>query len=371
MEANSQSILKRLISTYSYISLEAKRYQRSFVGIAIEILSLYVKNGIGPNYYILAGMADKGMSWQDKCQHLSHANYHKAVDILNPVPYRKVTQHKLEEKSLLTLANIPTANFIGFYHMYGGFDNNGYALTNHSELTKLLLNYQGQKICAKLPEGSGGAGFFAGKIQEKTTGNSEVLIKALSGKSEKTLEQLLNEYAKLLATEGVLFESYIEQCPEYKKFNPTSVNTVRIWVLQTKESINVIGAYFRVGRQGSLTDNGDGGGIMCPVDILTGKLSKGLLTSTPLRDELIQHCDTDVQLEGVILSRWQEVISCSCDTLRKLPYTLFAGLDICMTNEGPVVIEVNVQPDKDGAAYAKIPSYLLSQAASEVTKSIL
>ncbi len=371
MQGRSDSIFKQLISTYEYIQLEAKRHQRSVFGIIAEIFKLYITRSIGPRYYLLAGMADKNMSWQEKCQHLNGDDYNKALEILNPKPYRKTTQHKLEEKSLLTLANIPTANFIGFYHPTGGFDLNGKNLTNHYELTCLLTNFQGTKVCAKLPEGFGGAGFFAGEIKQKATESSEIIIKAISGSSEKSLSQLLNDYVKLLATEGLLFESYIKQCPEYAKFNPTSVNTVRTWVLQTEAGISVIGAYFRIGRQGSLTDNGDGGGIMCPVDIKTGMLSKGLLTSTPYRDNLTQHCDNDTQFEGVVLSRWNEIISCSCETLRKLPYIRFAGLDVCMTNSGPAIIEVNVQPDKDGAAYAQIPSNLLAQAALELEGKLL
>ncbi len=359
-------MLMKIRSTYSYLKLESRRYKRSLVSLIAEVIKFSILRSIGPQYYLLAGMADKKMSWQEKCEHLSDADYHKALAVLNPKPYRKITQNKLTEKALLTLANIPTAKFIGFYHPSNGFDSEGGVLTNTAELELLLSSYQGNKICVKLPEGSGGNGFYAGKIKIKENDNSDIIIQSLIKKNEKTLQQLLENYADLLANEGLLFESYVEQCPEYAKFNTSSVNTVRTWVLQTEQGINVIGAYFRIGRNGSLTDNGDAGGIMCPIDINTGTLDKGLLTSTPYREELTHHCDNHAQLEGIILSGWQDVIYCSCETLRKLPYTRFAGLDVSMTRDGPVVIEINVQPDKDGAAYARIPSILLAQAACEL-----
>jgi hypothetical protein len=330
------------------------------------MVKFYILRSIGPQYYLLAGMADKNMSWQEKCDHLSDEDYHKALAVLNPKPYRKVTQNKVTEKALLLLANIPTAKFIGFYHPSSGFDSKGRVLTNTTELEHLLSSYQDHKICIKLPEGSGGAGFFAGKIKIKNHDNSGIIIQPILKKSETTLQQLLDDYADFFANEGLLFESYIEQSPEYAKFNTSSVNTVRTWVLQTEQSIKVIGAYFRIGRSESLTDNGDGGGIMCPIDIKTGTLDKGLLTSTPHREELTHHCDNHTQLEGIILPGWQDIIYCSCETLRKLPNTRFTGLDVSMTRDGPVVIEINVQPDKDGAAYAKIPSSLLAQAACEL-----
>lgn len=369
MKGNSHSIFTTLLTIYSYILLEAKRHHRSAIGIIFEMIHLYIKKGIGPNYYILAGMADKKMPWEKKCQHLNNANYYNALDILNPKAYRKLTQHKLDEKAFLTLAKIPTADFIGFYHPVKGFDSKGSELTNINELSELLSGYQDKKVCIKIPEGFGGEGFFAGKIQEIL--NDDIRIQSINKKEIKSLLVLLDDYVDVITSEGLLFEAYIEQSEEYAQFNLSSVNTVRTWVLQQSGSIKVIGALFRIGRINSSTDNSSAGGIVCPIDINTGKLAKGLTTLTPYRDDLLRHPDNGIQIYGEKLSRWSDVVHCSCETLRKLPNTRFAGLDVCMTPQGPLIIEVNVEPDKDGAAHAGIPSYLLTQAASElkVTKN--
>lgn len=362
MPKKNKPLLKRIASTYGYIQKAAKKHQRSFFGVVKEMLYLYVKNGIGPNYYLLAGMADKNMSWSEKCQHLSDANYHKAIEILNPKPYRKITQHKLTEKSFFTLAKIPTAGFIGFYHPIQGFDEQGNALTTIEQLSALLSLYQEQKICIKLPEGFGGAGFFAGKVDKII--DAGIYIKPINKQQAQVLSVILAGYTDVIKSQGLLFETYIEQSEAYAKFNPTSVNTVRTWVLQQGNNIEVIGALFRIGRENALTDNSSSGGLLLPVDIKTGRLAKGSTTLTPHSEEFSHHLDSGLQLEGEILAHWQQVIDCSCETLRKLPCTHFAGLDVCMTAQGPLIIEVNVEPDKDGAAYAGIPSYVLKQAAS-------
>lgn len=364
MQSKGYSKFNRLVTTYSYIQLESKRHHRSFVSIVMEMLHLYVRNGIGPNYYILAGMADKNMSWQTKCQHLSNADYHKAVDTLNPKPYRKITQHKLNEKAFFTLAKIPTADFIGFYHPIKGFDSKGNVLSNINELSAILSLYQENKICIKLPEGFGGTGFFAGKIQKMV--NADIYIEPINENAPQLLSTILANYSDIIMSEGLLFEAYIEQSEEYAQFNPSSVNTVRTWVLQQGNSIEVIGALFRVGRENALTDNSSAGGLVFPIDINTGKLAKGFTAMTPYREGFTQHLDSGLQLEGKILAQWQDIIHCSCETLRKLPCTRFAGLDVCMTPQGPLIIEVNVEPDKDGAAHAGMPSYLLASAASNL-----
>jgi len=355
----------RVKRTIAIINKEAKRHNRSASSIVMEMLRLYKECSFGPNYYLLAGMASNKMSWQEKCAHISDKQYHQAMNVLNPIPYRKITQHKLAEKSFLKIANIPSSDFLGFLEPIKGFSADGTALTNKSELIQLLRLQLGKNICIKIPEGYGGKGFLAGLVIEE---NDEIHIKPINDDKALSIEEVIISYSDVIATEGLLIESYIEQASGYSVFNPSSVNTVRTWVLQTGDKIEVIGGYFRMGRSGSLTDNGDGGGIMCPVDPISGVLGLGLLTSNPFRDELEQHIDNNVQLNGVTLPDWQQIVSCSCETLRKLPYTKFAGLDVAMSENGPVIIEVNVTPDKDGAAYGFIPSNKLLQAAELVQK---
>lgn len=365
------SLCKQLILIYSNVQIEAKTHLRSVGSILIEMFWLYLRRSIGPNYYILAGMADKKMTWNEKCQHISNAQYHQALNVLNPIPYRKLTNNKLIEKAFLQLAKIPTADFIGYYHPLKGFDSNGNPLTSYAELESIMRSFKGDCICIKIPEGSCGQGFFAGEVQWVEAGCDELVIKRIYNTNTTTLKALLGEYKEIVEREGLIIEHYIQQTKSYAKFNYSSVNTVRVWVLQSKGGIEVIGAYFRIGRKGSIVDNSGAGGIVCPVDHKTGVLAKGIFTSTPCRDNLSHHFDSLEPLYNVVLPRWEDVLDCSCETLRKLPFTHFAGLDICMTDSGPLVIEINTSPDKDGAAYANIPSSLLLKAADELKISQL
>ncbi len=361
MKSKKVSLFKRLQRFIVLIKKESIRKDRSITSIIFEMLKLYLHSSIGPNYYLLAGMADKTMSWDYKCSHLSHKDYHRVLMTLNPIPYRKITQHKLAEKSFLQLAKIPSASFIGFYDPIKGFDANGQMLTNEDQLCLLLQGFVDQKICLKVPEGYGGEGFFAGRVFVE---NDEIKLKCINENEAMSIPKLLSRYASVINTEGLLFESFIYQVDSFTAFNPTSVNTLRIWVLQTGENIEVIGGYLRIGRLGSLTDNGGGGGIMCPIDVETGILGKGLTTSIPFRDDFERHPDNNAQLSGVILPHWHDIIALSCETLRKLPYTKFAGIDVAVTDDGPLIIEVNVCPDKNGAANGMIPSTLLRDSAN-------
>jgi hypothetical protein len=77
--------LKKVKRTWVLIKLEAARRERSSLSVITEMIRLYIKCGFGPSYYLLAGMADKGMAWEEKCRHLNDVSYHKALGILNPL----------------------------------------------------------------------------------------------------------------------------------------------------------------------------------------------------------------------------------------------------------------------------------------------
>lgn len=355
------SFLNKITSVFSLINKESQRKNRSCAAIIIEMVHLYLRNAIGPNYYLQAGMADQNMSWDYKCSHISDKDYHAALDKLNPRPYRKITQHKLSEKSFLQFSHIPCAKFIGFLEPVKGFDVHGESLINEEQLSVLLQHYVDQTICIKIPEGFGGEGFFAGTL---SLDDGILKVKALNEERALTISHLLDRYRQVIATEGLLFESFIEQHESFAQFNSSSVNTLRVWVLQTGDKVEVIGTYIRIGRDGNLTDNAGGGGIMCPVNLETGVLERGLTTSTPFRDEFEQHPDHQAQIYGVQLPFWSDILAFSENTLKKLPYTKFAGLDVAMTTIGPLIIEVNVSPDKNGAANGMIRSSLLKDAAN-------
>ncbi len=362
MSSDKLTGLKRIMRTFSLIRKESIRHQRSAIAIMIEMLHLFIKNTIGPNYYLQAGMADPLMSWDYKKSHISDKDYHRALDKLNPRPYRKITQHKLAEKSFLQFAKIPCSEFIGFLAPIKGFDYQGGALNNDSQVILLLTQFVNTTVCIKIPEGVGGDGFYSGKV---LLDNGILKMKALNEDDTLTVSQVLDRYRQVIAREGLLFEAFVEQHPTFAKFNPSSVNTLRIWVLETNQTVAVIGTYIRIGRQGQLTDNAGSGGIMCPVNLKTGVLGRGLTTAVPFRDNFEQHPDHQAQMYGVQLPCWKEIIHCAEETLKKLPHTRFVGLDLAMTTKGPIIIEVNVSPDKNGAANGMIRSDIIKKTAQE------
>jgi len=129
----------------------------------IEMLILKLWRDLSPNYYLLARFWRPELRWRDKSDHLNQREYRRLVDRLNPAAYRKISQHKVVEKAMLTLLGIPTPRFIGFWHKHDGRTAAGQPLRSARDLGNLFANDCVRKICFKLVEGWGGVGSWRPK----------------------------------------------------------------------------------------------------------------------------------------------------------------------------------------------------------------
>ncbi|MEW6983604.1 sugar-transfer associated ATP-grasp domain-containing protein [Colwelliaceae bacterium 6471] len=344
------------------IKSEASTYNISPFALIVSLIKFRLVTGLGPRYYLIAGFANPVITENEKYQHISHKAYHHALDILNPSPYRKTTHHKLIEIAFLSLSCIPSSNFIGFLHQKKGFLNHTTPLCNERDLNQCLAGYVSEYICFKPVEGHGGKGVSIYKVCQKSN-TSHFELESISDKNTISTTKLLSQYQSDINKQGLLIESYVNQHATYQQYNPSSINTIRVWVLDDGNNINVIGAYLRVGRKGAIVDNGDAGGIIFPICMTTTEILPGFTTSTIARENFINHPDSNQVIAGQALPMWDDIVTFSQHVLRCLPNSRFAGLDIAITDDGPLVIEINVCPDKDGAAYANIPSKLLQNAA--------
>lgn len=353
--------LKRLKGTIFMLRKEARLAGISFTNMLQQTSHFCLKTGLGPRYFVVAGMARKNFKEADKWLHISAREYYNAVDKLNPPLYRKLTQSKLSEKALYQLLHIPTASMLGYFHPVVGVTNRGDALQTAESLQKLLQQHIDSTVMIKPLEGFGGTGVMALAIRH----DGETLqLQSIGEQRQYSTEQLISAYQHKDCHPEFMLETYIQQSAQFASFNPSSLNTLRLWVLETApDQAEVIGGYMRIGREGKVIDNASAGGIMCPVNLATGELQPGLIKKTPHRDDICQHPDHNAPLTGIMLEQWLQIKQFAEKVLLTLPHTRFAGLDITMTKQGPLLIESNVAPDKDGAAHGNIPSIKLQLAA--------
>lgn len=315
-----------------------------------EILALFLRSRLGPGYYIQGRMFQKDFSTGEVLGFLSYRGYKRRLRSLNLPLYKRCSQNKAVEKALLTAYGVPTPKLLGCFRIQDGVATDGNTLRGAGDLVR-LINQQapGDSICFKPVEGYGGRGFTAieimdsDRVKDLRTGN---IVSA--GTFAEDIE--------LIVGDGLVVERYISQAPDYAAFNSSSVNTVRVLARKMASGEKrIIGAFLRIGRKGSLVDNGEAGGIIVPIDLATGRFHVGMSTQK-YGVYYEKHPDSGVTLKGALLPRFQEAIECTKAALDVFPRINFAGSDIAFTENGPVVLEMNVEPSYIDFALVRAPS---------------
>lgn len=312
-----------------------------------EMLLLKLTRDLGPNYYHVARFWRREVPFRDKWRHANDREYDRLLLAINPAMYRKASQHKVLEKATLSLFGLPTPRFVGYFHPNRGCDASSRTLRDAADLARTLAPFDGQRICFKAVEGFGGRSFAALDI----AAGGRQLRHPISGQ-QWSVEQWTDELN--LAPDGWLLEEYLPQHPEIAAINPSSVNTLRIWVLERGGEFKSHHAVLRIGRAGSQVDNTTSGGFGCVVDMETGRLRAGLDLKRP-HEPILRHPDTGVELPGRPVPYWDESLALGAKALSLFPEMRFAGLDVAITPTGPAMIELNVVPDRISAVRWDLP----------------
>lgn len=260
--------------------------------------------------------------------------------ILNPVKYYTLARNKYLAHLCLEKAGIPMPQLLAHYNPYEENASENFA----KKMIDLQKNNQ-IPFVIKATESSHGEGVYV--VKSVTTENENIYLNLLNEK-KVSLNEVLSHKDELIV------EDLIKQTEQFSNFNKTSVNTVRFMTtLSPNGEAKIIAIWMKIGRSGAFVDNaGSGGNIDACVDINTGEINK-VVEFNGFRNskKIDSHPDTGVRLEGTIIENWEEIKSKVISFQKAFPFVKAAGWDIAITDDGPVVIEVNDSWDRTGQLF--------------------
>lgn len=147
-----------------------------------------------------------------------------------------------------------------------------------------------------------------------------------------TAEMIRDKFKNL----DYIFEQQISQDTCLGKFNPDTVNTIRVLTYKDK----VVAAAVRFGGKGEFVDNVSAHGVACSLDIETGELGEyGLRMYSTKR--FFEHPDSKISFKGTKISQWNQIKELVEQVLKYLPYYNSVGFDIALSTSGPIILEIN------------------------------
>lgn len=153
------------------------------------------------------------------------------------------------------------------------------------------------------------------------------------------------EYIKQPEKNFGVIEEAIVQHPDVARIYPESVNCLRVVTLVADGKPHVLYAVFKTGNNGKFVDNLESGGIACHVD-----LDKGVINGQGHTSALVNydcHPATGIQFVGYKIPYIEEVKELVKKAAMVIPEFRYVGWDVCITPDGPAIIEGNDYPAYD------------------------
>lgn len=308
-----------------------------------ELIQLKTRRGIGPVFYLRAGLYRRELSWRDKLGYVAGKKYDRLIHRVNAPEHDHFTRNKLECYRILSANGIRTPEVYGLVEGASGATWDGNLLRSVDDLLRLLEKVGTDTVCFKYVSGTQGRGFYKVKI---SSGASEPIV-TIEPRGEKLpLRDFWATLREAKIFNGYFCQAVIDQHPDVARFNPWSVNTARTLMVRTAAGEwKMFCANLRMGIGKTAVDNIAAGGFAPAIDIDTGRLSSGIQRHVD-RPTYAAHPVTGARIEGVILPMWSEAKTLCERAAGLFPYYCLASVDVAFGKDGPVVIELGSSPDE-------------------------
>lgn len=175
-------------------------------------------------------------------------------------------------------------------------------------------------------------------------------------------EENIHDVYKTLAgySEGVV-EEFVVQHHKMTELAPAAVNTVRVATISSKthpvtadgKHIDIAYASLKMAGVDSVVDNLVNGGMVAGADLETGKLVTAAIDIKGNTYE--KHPATGTKIRGFEIPFFQDIKKLVEAVYEEKGIEGYLGWDIAITEEGPIIIEVNTTPGVILLQYPYVP----------------
>ena len=309
------------------------------LSVLFDIVSLYWGKGISFREYYNMEFEKQPTSFRDSFLGFSEERHY--LQVLNPIKYYELSYNKYLTHKVLEDTGVRTAELYCLYQPDGLVCGSSEIANDVKGICRILKEKQVSSCVIKEPEGSHGSGVTVIKHIEYTDDN------AVMTRFDDSTVMLSDRLKKT----PLIFESLVKQTKQFADFNDSSVNTVRFMtLLHPNGDAEVIYTWIRIGRPGRCVDNaGDGGNLDARINPETGEIQfVKQFDGWRNMKEIDVHPDNGHQLNGVIIQNWNAIKEEIIRYQQAFPYCRAAGWDIAITDDGPVVLEINDRWDTTG-----------------------
>ena len=145
---------------------------------------------------------------------------------------------------------------------------------------------------------------------------------------------------------GYLFQPLLRMHPALVPLCGAAAGSLRIVTLLGPQGPAPLYATFKLPGKGGMTDGPaiDKPNGMAEIDLKTGRFERAQFNNVTNLETLTEALATPVPLATAVIPQMAEAVALACETHRLLPSHGILGLDVIVTEDGPLIGEVNSSP---------------------------
>ena len=337
-------MIKRWWKTFKWVTKYPNISTGMRVHVFFDYLSLYRKKGLTHEEYKDFEFEKQSDEFRQTFLGLNEQRYY--LDYLNPIKYYSLARNKYLTHKILENTGVRKAELYCYYQPEGKVIASDEIANNTQDVYRILKKKHVAQCVVKTTESSHGDNVYV--VNHIDYGNDDCIITLFNNEIVK--------FSDIIGETPLIFESVIRQTAQFASFNESSVNTIRFMtVLYPDNKARLAGIWMKFGRAGRCVDNaGSGGNVDACVDMTEGEI-KYVTEFNGWRNvkAISHHPDTGTLLEGVKIEKWNDIVEQVLHFQECFPYCKAAGWDIAITDEGPIVIEVNDFWDRTGQFFIR------------------
>jgi hypothetical protein len=309
-----------------------KSFGLSALTLCKEIWRLYRGAGaLRPDEYFSYKLCDPAIPFAEKARFLSDFRHWNITYRCSDPRWDALTEDKWASYQFLGSLGISVPRTVAVFDKSARAFPSCHKLSSTDDLRRLLSTPQMLPLFVKANSGLGSFGAMviaAFRDDMVFLEHSEPL----------TVERLASEY---LGTRTYIFQPVVQNHRKIGEISP-HLATVRTINLIDGDVVRTPFILFKIPSQSSIADNyWREGNMLAAIDPASGKIFRVVKGKGRQLEELVDHPETGARLVGMQMPLWRDVRALNEKCARIYAPVRYQSLDIAITDEGPMVIEVN------------------------------
>ena len=347
-------MLNRIAEYYKSIGEAARVSGRNTLDVLREALFLRVQTGgaLGLTEYL--DLCLYRNDWYSASQKKNFAGLRLVHDIdvssvINKQAWEVFAADKLAFYLISRGADIAIPETLACYSEHQRYSGPIQQLYTPESLHGFLQENAEKSLFVKPVSGSYGAA--AHSLCVDTTGAKPFIVETSKGRQSLSFE----DYERFLTAlrprhRSMMFQVRLEPHAKMRELAGPNISGIRIGVVKRENKAKIYAAVLKINAGHNITDNfehGSSGNLLANVDLETGTLTRVINGAGIKAQEITHHPGTGMEIIGSRIPDWEQASALSLQTVEALPGLNLVGVDVAITDRGPVVLEVNAPGDFD------------------------